>query len=44
TPSKEDRAVTTMCALAGENLGIPLMDHIVIGDLTYFSFKEQGLI
>lgn len=44
TPSSEDRTVTTMCALAGENLGIPLMDHIVIGDLTYFSFKEQGLI
>ena len=24
--------------------GIPLMDHIIIGDNSYFSFKEKGLI
>ena len=27
---------------AGEYLGIHLMDHIIIGDNQYYSFKEQG--
>ncbi len=32
TPSAEDRAVTRQLAEAGRALGIPVLDHIVIGD------------
>jgi DNA repair protein RadC len=27
---------------AGSVLGIPLLDHLVIGDGRYYSFKEHG--
>jgi DNA repair protein RadC len=26
----------------GDLLGIPVLDHIVVGDGRYFSFKERG--
>ncbi len=44
TPSTEDVLLTKMVAASGEMIGIPLMDHIVIGDGTYLSLKEQGLL
>lgn len=43
-PSGEDRLVTARVRECGEFLGIPLMDHIIIGDNCYFSFCEQGLL
>ena len=42
TPSPDDADLTKRLAAAGELLGIPLLDHIVIGDGRYFSFKEAG--
>lgn len=42
-PSAEDRAVTRQLAEAGRLLGIPVLDHVVIGDGTYVSFVEAGL-
>ena len=44
TPSKADRDLTKRLAYTGLMLGIPLIDHIVIGDRCYFSFEEHGLI
>jgi DNA repair protein RadC len=44
TPSAEDRAVTTQLASAGEILGIPVLDHVVIGDGRYVSFVEGGMM
>lgn len=45
TPSKEDIAVTKRLIDAGELLGIPLIDHIIIGDDTdYLSLREVGLV
>lgn len=41
-PSREDRELTTMLHNAGNTMGIPLLDHIIIGDGTYFSFQENG--
>ncbi len=32
TPSTEDRAVTRQLAEAGRTVGVPLLDHVVIGD------------
>lgn len=41
-PSHEDRSLTTALEEAGEILGIPVIDHVVIGDGRYYSFKEHG--
>ena len=45
-PSREDRALTQRLVDAGKLLGIPLIDHIVLGDGTtaFFSFADQGLL
>ena len=42
TPSPEDRAVTQRLKAAGELLGIPVLDHLIIADEGYYSFHEQG--
>lgn len=44
TPSPEDRDVTLQLAAAGQLIGIPVLDHIVIGDACYVSFVESGLL
>lgn len=44
TPSPEDRAVTDQLARAGEVIGIPVLDHVVIGDGRFVSFVEAGLL
>lgn len=44
TPSKCDLEVTERIFDAGEMLGIALLDHIIIGDHKYISFREQGLL
>jgi len=41
-PSSEDRNLTLALSKAGDFLGIPLMDHVIIGDGNYYSFKEHG--
>ena len=43
-PSTEDRAVTRQLAEAGAVLGIPVLDHVVIGDGRFVSFVEAGLM
>lgn len=40
SPSKDDITVTERVAEAGKLLGIPLMDHIIVGD-SFFSFKSE---
>lgn len=42
TPSKEDIEVTKNLAKAGEIIGIPLIDHIIIGKESFVSLKERG--
>ena len=44
SPSAEDSAVTEQVRQAGELTGIRLADHIIIGDTTYYSFKEWGIL
>lgn len=44
TPSREDIGVTKRLVEAGELLGIQVLDHIVVGDNCYVSFREQGLL
>ena len=40
TPSEEDKAVTARLFDAGQILGIPLLDHVVIGAVTHASIRE----
>ena len=42
TPSQDDIALTTRLAQAGEIMGIPLLDHLIIGDGRFVSLKEAG--
>ena len=44
TPSAEDRAVTRQLASAGGVVGIPVLDHVIVGDGRYVSFVEAGLL
>ena len=44
TPSKEDKDLTKTLAEAGKYMGIPVLDHIIIGDASYFSFKEHSYL
>lgn len=41
-PSKEDIHVTKRLYDAGHLIGIPLVDHIIIGKSGYYSFKEEN--
>ena len=43
-PSREDIETTQRLVNAGNILGIKVLDHVVIGDGKYISFKEQGLM
>lgn len=42
TPSRQDCLLTKRVQEAGNLLGIQLLDHVVIGDQTYCSFKREG--
>jgi len=43
-PSREDRDITRRLQEAGDILGIKVLDHIIIGDGSYYSFVESGLL
>jgi len=42
TPSRDDVALTGRMVKAGEVMGIPVLDHIIIGGGRYVSLKEAG--
>ena len=44
TPSAQDIEVTARLARVGETLGIPLLDHIVVGRRRCISLRAQGLL
>lgn len=44
TPSGADHAVTKRLVNSGDILDIPVLDHIIIADNDYLSFKEQNEI
>ena len=44
TPSKEDISVHKRLKEAGELMGIPIVDHVIIGSDGYLSFKEQEIL
>jgi hypothetical protein len=42
TPSPEDLSFTEQSAAAGNIVGVPVDDHVIIGRDRYISFKEEG--
>ena len=42
SPSNEDIQVTQRLVEAGELVGIEVLDHVIVGDDNYYSFKEHG--
>ena len=44
TPSLRDREVTRQLCEAGTILGIPVRDHVIIGNDSYSSFLDLGLL
>ena len=44
TPSREDMLITKRILDAGALIGIELLDHIIIGNNQYMSFREEALL
>jgi DNA repair protein RadC len=44
SPSQDDIDTTARIKKAGDLIGIPLLDHIIIGDNCYISFCESDLL
>ena len=43
-PSEADMSVTTKLKEAGRILGIPIEDHVILGEKMFFSFRQEGLL
>jgi DNA repair protein RadC len=41
-PSPEDERLTDRLVAAGSLLGIPVLDHLIVARLGYFSFRDAG--
>ena len=42
SPSASDRRVTQALREAGDLLGMPLLDHLIVTDSAHYSFRDQG--
>ena len=42
SPSVDDAQLTRRLVDAGTLLGVDVLDHIIVGDGRYYSFKEAG--
>ena len=43
-PSKADIEITKMLHDTGKIMQLPIIDHVIIGDKSYFSFREGGFL
>ena len=41
SPSKEDHDITARLKQIADLIGVPLLDHVVLGETGYFSFSEH---
>lgn len=44
SPSEQDKKMTEQMYNAGQVMGIPVLDHLIITKSDYFSFASQGLL
>lgn len=43
-PSEADKEITRKIKEAGKHMDIPVLDHLIIGNGSYFSFADEGMI
>lgn len=43
-PSHDDVRITSHMKEAGDIIGIKLLDHIIVSETSYFSFREKNMI
>ena len=43
-PSQADKDLTKRLKKVGEFMEVPVLDHLIIGNQTYFSFADGGLL
>jgi DNA repair protein RadC len=43
-PSREDRECTNRLTQAAKILGIRVLDHVIFGEMDYFSFADAGIL
>lgn len=43
-PSSEDLSITRRLIMAGKIIGIPVLDHVIVAESHYTSFRERGLL
>jgi hypothetical protein len=43
-PSPEDVEVTRRLGRAGELVGIPILDHVIVADRGFVSLREEGIL
>jgi DNA repair protein RadC len=44
TPSSQDMELTRRISQVATDVGIRVLDHLVVAESRYFSFQEQGLL
>jgi DNA repair protein RadC len=44
TPSRDDADLTLRMRAAGEVMGIPVVDHVILGAGRWFSFRDAGML
>lgn len=44
SPSQEDNLVTARLKDAGDVLGVTVLDHLVVGEASFYSYTEQGYL
>jgi DNA repair protein RadC len=44
SPSPQDKELTRELCVAGRLVGIPVHDHVIVGEHGYYSFAEAGLL
>ena len=44
SPSEEDIEITNRISQAGEMIGVPLLDHLIIGDRSYVSMRQSRIL
>ena len=44
TPSRDDRQITNKIKKALTSMEIRLLDHLIVGNNTYYSFADEGLL
>ncbi|CAN5875942.1 hypothetical protein BH24ACI4_BH24ACI4_33650 [soil metagenome] len=43
-PSREDTRLTQRLIAAGVLMGIGVLDHVILGEARYYSYREEGTL